>query len=72
MEYNPKYQENDTVDYELKEKLSKMSNEELNELLREEEKKFRELIKSGKKLQLLKHLQFVGAFCVDKITDNKI
>ena len=72
MEYNPKYQENDTVDYELKEKLSKMSNEELNELLREEEKKFRELIKSGKKLQLLKHLQFVGAFCVDEITDNNI
>ena len=50
MEYNPKYQENDTVDYELKEKLSKISNEELNELLREEEKKFKELIKSGKKL----------------------
>ena len=50
MEYDPQYQENDTVDYELKERLSKMSNEELNELLQEEEKKYRELIKSGKKL----------------------
>ncbi len=50
MEYDPKYQENDTVDYELKERLSKMSNEELNELFQEEEKKFRELIKSRKKL----------------------
>lgn len=61
MEYNPEYQENDTVDYELKEKLSKMSNEELNELLREEEKNQR-IDKVWEKAVVIKALTIYGCF----------